>query len=87
MDRLSYRTHTQLMLDSENRKMERTRSDMAVEALRALEKSRRARRAATLWDRASIALEWLLMGMAMVGGWYGFLVFFSEYVCTFRGVC
>jgi hypothetical protein len=87
MDRLSYRTHTQLILDSETRKMERTRSDMAVEALRALEKSRRARRAATLRDRASIALEWLLLGLAMVGGWYGFLVFFSEYVCTSRGVC
>jgi hypothetical protein len=60
---------------------------MAVEALRALEKSREANRLATLQERASIALEWLLVGLAMVGGWYGFLVFFSEYVCVFRGVC
>lgn len=87
MDRLSYRTHTQLILDSEARKSERTRSDMAVEALRALERNRKSRRLATLRERASIALEWLLVGLAMVGGWYGFLVFFSEYVCVYRGVC
>jgi hypothetical protein len=67
--------------------MERTRPDMAVEALRALERSRKANRLATLRERASIALEWLLVGLAMIGGWYGFLVFFSEYVCIFRGVC
>ena len=72
---------------TKNRMMERTRSDMAVEALRALERSHKAKRLVTLRERASIALEWLLVGLAMIGGWYGFLVFFSEYVCVFRGVC
>jgi hypothetical protein len=89
-----YRTHTQLMLDSENRKgaagdrmAERKRSELAQEALQALKKAKKARTYATLRDGAISALERLLVALAVIGAVYGVLVFASEAVCIYRGVC
>lgn len=94
MDRLSYRTHTQLALDSENRKgaagdrvAERKRSELAQEALKALERAKKARAYATLRDGAISALDRLLVALAVVGTVYGALVFMSDAVCLYRGVC
>lgn len=87
MDRLSYRTHTQLMLDSENRKIERKRSELAQEALKALKRAKKARTYATLREAGVTALEWLLAALLCAGGTYVALYLLSEYACTFRGVC
>lgn len=87
MDRLSYRTHTQLALDSESRKTERKRSELAQGALQALKRAKKARTYATLRDGAISALERLLVALALIGVFYGVLVFAADAVCLYRGAC
>lgn len=87
MDRLNYRTHATLIEQSRSEKIERKRSELAQEALQALKRAKKARTYATLRDWAISALERLLVALAVVGAVYGALVFASEYVCIYRGVC
>lgn len=87
MDRLNYRVHTALIEQFQSDKMERKRSDLAQEALKALERAKKAQRWTTLRDGAILALERLLVALAVVGAVYGVLVFASDAVCLYRGVC
>jgi len=87
MDRLNYRVHTALVEQSRAAKIERRRSELAQGALQALRRAKRARGWTTLRDGAISALERLLMALAVVGAVYGGLVFASDAVCLYRGVC
>lgn len=87
MDRLNYRVHSTLTEQSRADRIERRRSDLAQEALRGLERAKKARRRTTLRDGAVSAMERLLVALAVVGAVYGVLVFASDAVCLYRGVC
>lgn len=87
MDRLSYRVHTQLMLDSERNKSEQYRSRLATIALDGYKSRRKRRVYATLREAGITALEWLLAALLCAGGTYVALYLLSEYACNFRGVC
>jgi hypothetical protein len=87
MDRLSYRVHAQLMLDSERNKSEQYRSRLATIALDGYRGRRKGRVYATLREAGITALEWLLAALLCAGGTYVTLYLISEYACAFRGVC